>query len=120
MGGVAVSKAVSAQYGVPCPTCGVKAYEACRSGSGRVTDTHKDRLDLNYAASLAPCKHERVARMDSETVSCCGCGACIEQPCEHLYRRHLDVDAEICEDCGEEVIYHGIGDDDYEPLWRTA
>jgi hypothetical protein len=40
-----MSKAVSAQYPRPCPTCGAEPYQPCRSlTTGRVTDTHHARL----------------------------------------------------------------------------
>lgn len=39
------SKAVSAQYRRPCPTCKAKPLEPCRTlRTGRVTDTHMARL----------------------------------------------------------------------------
>ncbi|HET6916638.1 MAG TPA: hypothetical protein VFH56_11165 [Acidimicrobiales bacterium] len=40
------SKAPSARYGVPCPTCGAKADEPCRTRkTRRVTDTHVARIE---------------------------------------------------------------------------
>lgn len=39
-----MSGATSAQYGVPCPTCGAGPYAPCRSlTTRRVTDTHAAR-----------------------------------------------------------------------------
>lgn len=47
------SKATSAHYIVDCPTCGARGASArdagdgepCRATSGRVTDTHRARID---------------------------------------------------------------------------
>ena len=42
----ATSKAVSAQYPHPCPTCGAPANHPCRTRTThRVTDTHKARIE---------------------------------------------------------------------------
>ncbi|WP_458796436.1 zinc finger domain-containing protein [Mycobacteroides abscessus] len=38
------SKAASAQYPWGCEACGAKAFDPCRTKSGRVTDTHSVRL----------------------------------------------------------------------------
>ena len=41
-----ISKAPSARYGVDCPTCKVGAdYPSRTLKTGRVTDTHKARID---------------------------------------------------------------------------
>lgn len=43
------SRAASAQYGVPCPTCGALDDEACRVRlTHHVTDTHAARIALRY------------------------------------------------------------------------
>lgn len=45
-----MSRAVSAQYDVPCPVCLAKPKEPCRSRTTRrVTDTHYSRIELAYA-----------------------------------------------------------------------
>lgn len=49
-----MSKAMSARYGVACPTCGVAPNEPCRARkSKRVTDTHAARIAAAYPACVA-------------------------------------------------------------------
>lgn len=47
------SNAVSAKYPTGCDTCGAGIGEPCRSTtSGKVTDTHRARIDASYPRAL--------------------------------------------------------------------
>lgn len=44
-----LSKAASARYNVTCPVCKAEPKQPCRTRTtGRVTDTHMKRIDLQY------------------------------------------------------------------------
>lgn len=56
-----MSRAASAQYGVPCPTCKAGQDDPCRTlTTGRVTDTHVSRIEMRatvHAVRVAYAHH---------------------------------------------------------------